>query len=87
MHKKGVAGPLTRDAFWNVQMDKAAGEARLQMPTETTSIFGTSKALLVYKGRHIYTKIAQTLQNVMLDPPLKKYIQERNSGMRVLLRP
>ena len=61
MHKNSVAGPLTQDAFWNVQMDKKAGEARLQMPMETTSIFRISKAVFVYKGRPIYTKIAQTL--------------------------
>ena len=77
MHKKGVKGPLSRDAFWNVQMDKKAGEGRLQTPTETTGILGTSKAVFVHKGRPIYTKIAQTLRNAMLDLPLRKYIQEK----------
>ena len=77
MYKKGQEGPLNPDAFWNVQMDRKAGEARLAEPLEATSVFGTSKAVLVHRGRPIYTKIAQTIRNVILDPPLREYIQER----------
>ena len=77
MYKKGKAGPLTRDAFWNVQMDKKAGNARLTTPTDTMRLFRTLTVALINKGKPIYTKLAQTIRNAILDPPLRKYIQEK----------
>ena len=77
MHKKGKAGPINPDAFWNVKMDKQARNARLTTPTDTTRLFGTSTATFVHKGTPIYTKIAQKLRNTMLDTPVRRYIQDK----------
>ena len=56
-HKKGVQGPLTRDAFWNVQMDKRAEQARLTTPMESKTVFGSSAATFLQKGHPVHKKI------------------------------
>ena len=44
MHKKGYQGPLTRDAFWNVEMDRKAETVRLSTPTPLVFMFAISLA-------------------------------------------
>ena len=45
MHKKGEHGPLTRDAYWNVQMDRRAEAAQLTVPLESETVFGVNTKL------------------------------------------
>ena len=77
MYKKGVQGPLTRDAFWNVHMDLQAEKARLSTPTESKAIFGLSPATYLCKGQPIHTKIKEKIPREVLAPPLQDYIQKK----------
>ena len=77
LHKTGYQGPLPRDAFWNVQMDKKAESARLTTPTPSAVIFGSSSAEFIHRGRPVHTKISTTIKQAFLDPPLREYIQQK----------
>ena len=77
MHKKGLQGPLTRDTFWNIHMDKKAKNAQLHSPTLPNSVFGSSSAIFIHKGKPIHTKNSQTIRSALLDPPLQQYTQQK----------
>ena len=77
MHKLGIQGPLTRDAFWNVQMDRDAEAARLTDPMETEAVFGSSPATFYHDGKPVHTKIGRKIRSIRLDQPLRQYIQQK----------
>ena len=74
LHKKGVSGPLGRDAFWNVRMDALAETARLQTPAPIDSVFTTTKAVFFCDSHAITTKVAAKIRSKYLDAPLAEYI-------------
>lgn len=67
MHKQGIQGPLPRDAFWNVRMDKRAERARRSTPMESSHVFGSSTATFLYQQQPIHTKIRQKIRSAVLD--------------------
>ena len=77
MYKKGYHGLLPRDAYWNVQMDKKAAEARLLHPTPSMAIFGTSSAEFIHNDHPIHTKIGKTIRQAFLSPQLREFIQQK----------
>ena len=64
MHKLGQHGPLPRDTFWNVRMDREAEAARLTVSMETDAVFGSSSATFYHKWRPVHTKIGQKIQSI-----------------------
>ena len=58
-------------------MDRKAEAARLTSLTESTMVFGKSTATHIFKGQPIHTKLSHTIRSVILDPPLQRYIQQK----------
>ena len=79
MHKNGQQGPLNRDVFWNVHIDRRAEAARLTVPLEPKTVFGSSAATFFQKGHPIHTKISAKIRSAILDEPLRAYIQQKEN--------
>ena len=77
MHSTGAQGPMTRDAHWNIQMDKLAELYRLEQPTPITNLFSTVGAALLYKNPVIAMKIGLKIRDIPHSLPLRNYIQEK----------
>ena len=75
MHKKGYHGPLSRDAHWNVHMDRKAEVAQLLHPTPSMINFGSLSAEIIHDDQPIHTKISKKIKQAFLSPPLREYIQ------------
>ena len=74
MYTDGFQGPLTRDAFWNVKMDKLAATKRLTWPTPIRNCFQSTGICLVSGDEVITTDVSACLKEKILAPALKDYI-------------
>ena len=78
MHSRhGIQGPLTRDTYWNIAMDKLAESYRLPHPTPLTTVFRASRAALVHDNKVLVTKIDQKIRDLKHSANLRRYIQEK----------
>ena len=78
MHTKhGIEGPLTRDAHWNIAMDKLAESFRLPHPTPVNTVFRSSRAALVYNSQALVTKVGRKIRDLRHSANLRQYIQEK----------
>ena len=77
--RDGKQGPMTRDAHWNIQMDKLAETYRLDQPTPVTTVFSTTGAALYYKDQHITTKIGEKIRDLAHSQPLREYTQQKEN--------
>ena len=75
LYKRGREGPLPRDAYWNVQMDRKVNLARLSTPTRSATVFESSLAEFIHKDQPVHTKIGRVITKAFLDQPLRRYIQ------------
>ena len=74
MYSQGIQGPLTRDAFWNVQMDALAASKRLTTPTPIQECF-QSTGITFFNGNDVVTTdIGPCLKDKILAPALVDYI-------------
>ena len=85
MHKQGQQGTLTRDVYWNVQMDKRAEKAGLTVHLDSETVLGSSPATLYFHGKPIHTKIGTKIQSAFLDQPLRLIFNRKRTGMMILL--
>ena len=76
-YKEKKAGPMTRDAHWNIAMDKLADSFRLNHPTPLTTVFRASGAALVHNQQVLTTKIGQKIRELHHRAYLRSYIQEK----------
>ena len=76
-HKEGKAGPLTRDAYWNIEMDKLADFHRPNRPLLLKTIFQSSGAVLVHKNQVLTTKVGKKIRDIRHSASLRQYIQEK----------
>ena len=79
LYKGGKEGPLSRDAFWNVQMNKKANMAQLPTPTQSATVFESSLAEFIHKDQPVHTKIGHSITKAFLDQPLQRYIQQKEN--------
>ena len=75
--KDGKQGPMTRDAHWNIQMDRLAESYRLQHPTPITSAFSSTGAALYYNNQFISTKIGDKIRDLVHSQTLRTYIMQK----------
>ena len=68
---------MTRDAHWNIAMDKLANSFRLNHPTPLTTVFRASGAVLVHNQQVLMTKIGQKIRELRHSAHLCWYIQEK----------
>ena len=78
-HCDGQQGPMTRDAYWNIQMDRLAESYRLKQPTPLTTVFSTTGAAFIYKNQVITTTVGQKIRDLLHSKPLWTYIQQKEN--------
>ena len=77
MYEDGRQGPMTRDAFWNIQMDRLAEMYRLQRPTPLTVVLPATEAAIIYRDQVITTKIGPKIRDILHSKPLRAYVMEK----------
>ena len=70
---------MSRDAHWNIQMDRLADEYRLNQPTPLTAVLPSTRAAFFHKDNAVTTKIGQKIRNIIHSNPLWTYIQQKES--------
>ena len=68
---------MTRDAHWNIAMDKLADSFQLPHPTPLTTVFRASGAALVHNQQVLTTKIGQKIRELRHSENLRSYIQAK----------
>ena len=76
-HKEHKEGPMTRDAHWNIAMDKLAESFRLPHPTPLTTVYNASGAALVHDQKVVTTKIGPKIRDLRHSENLRQYIQTK----------
>ena len=76
-HKDRKSGPLTRDAHWNIVMDRLAKMFRPQQPVLLTTVFRASGAALVHNTNVLTTKVGAKIRDLQHSNNLRKYSQEK----------
>ena len=77
-YKEGKAGPLTRDAHWNIAMDRLAETFRLNYPRPLSTVYCASGAALVHNNQVLVTKVGHTkIKDLWHREQLCRYIQEK----------
>ena len=78
-YKDGKQGPMSRDAHWNIQMDRLAESYRLNQPTPLTAVFTSTRAAFLHKEHVVTTKVGQKIRDIIHSRPLRLYIQDKES--------
>ena len=75
--KEGKAGPMTRDAYWNIAMDRLAASYRLNQPLPLQTVFRAVGAAVIHNDQVLTTKVGMKIRNLRHSAHLRHYIQEK----------